>query len=127
MNKENFKCAYCGKEYDTPLDRANCEMSCGAKARVEEEEQKRKELEKQFQSRLDEVKSYYTQAEDVRKYADEMKSKLIADYPQKRSEIQKGLGNSNMYFVVADDENMDQFKKQFSNSLNSIFENLRFL
>lgn len=43
--QEKFKCAYCGKEYGTIRERANCELACEESRREKEEEIKRREYE----------------------------------------------------------------------------------
>lgn len=44
--EEKFRCAYCGKEYSTIRERANCELACEESRREKEEEIKRREYEK---------------------------------------------------------------------------------
>ena len=42
-----FKCYICGKEYETPIEAANCTIECTKKQEIEKEEQRRKAIEEQ--------------------------------------------------------------------------------
>ena len=42
-----FKCYICGKEYETPIDAANCTIDCTKKQEIEKEELRRKEIAEQ--------------------------------------------------------------------------------
>ena len=42
-----FKCYICGKEYETPIEAANCTIECNKKQEIEKEEQRRKAIEEQ--------------------------------------------------------------------------------
>ena len=42
-----FKCYICGKEYETPIDAANCTIECTKKQEIEKEELRRKEIAEQ--------------------------------------------------------------------------------
>lgn len=54
MNKkyigQNYRCAYCKKEYNSPITRANCELECFCKAEEHraEAERRRQEEEKRL-------------------------------------------------------------------------------
>jgi len=76
-------------------------MSCGEKIKQEEWQRAQEERESGFAKRVEEVKQFYTNANDMKKYADESKDKLITDYPEKRSLIEKNFVNQN----ISNDEN----------------------
>lgn len=42
-----FRCYVCGKEYETPIEAANCTIECTKKQEIEKEEQRRKAIEEQ--------------------------------------------------------------------------------
>jgi hypothetical protein len=42
-----FKCYICGKEYETPIEAANCTIECTKKQEIEKEELRRKEIAEQ--------------------------------------------------------------------------------
>jgi len=51
MEEKKFMCEYCGKEYDTPVDRGDCELSCYQRAIAEEEKAKKEKLAKDKEER----------------------------------------------------------------------------
>ncbi len=53
--KQVYKCAYCGAEYDTPAARGRCEMECDMKRQQEAERNRQKRLEQERDKRWDEV------------------------------------------------------------------------
>lgn len=55
MEEKKFKCGYCGKEYDTPAARANCELFCDRKRIAEEEKAKQDKLKKEKEERKKKV------------------------------------------------------------------------
>ena len=53
--EKKFVCDYCGKEYDTPLARAKCELECDRKRVAEEERQLKEKLAKEKEDRKNEI------------------------------------------------------------------------
>ncbi len=53
--KQVYKCAYCGAEYDTPAARGRCEMECDMKRQREAERDRRKRLDQERDKRWSEV------------------------------------------------------------------------
>lgn len=90
-----FTCTYCDKEYDTPVERAKCEIACSEKIKREEEIKKQKEFELQKNSirkhiegmikdRDDEVKRRNNEIKtEIEKYNQNSKSPLVMNVPAK--------------------------------------------
>ncbi len=57
--KQVYKCAYCGTEYDTPAARGRCEMECDMKRQQKAERERKEELERQKENRRKEIVSDY--------------------------------------------------------------------
>jgi len=51
MEEKKFLCSYCDKEYNNPVERANCELSCDRKRIAEEEKAKKEKLAKEKEER----------------------------------------------------------------------------
>ena len=110
MNK--FKCAYCGKEWNSPLDRAKCEMACAEKIKQEELQEAYEKREEDFVNRVEDLKMIYSDAESMAKYAENLEKKLREDYPDKKSIIDRNFPNQNIsnnenYITVNFDKNCD--------------------
>lgn len=54
-NTHTYKCAICGKEYSTILERSNCEKACCEKERLKQKAEKERKLKEEFQSRKEEI------------------------------------------------------------------------
>lgn len=70
---EIYKCSFCNKEYDNPVDRAKCELNCDAKIRIEKENIRKEKLKKEKDARYSEI------IEESKKMKD-MISNYIKDY-----------------------------------------------
>ena len=68
-----FKCSYCGKEFDSPVERAKCELACAAKMKEEEEKIHKEKINKEKDARYTEIQSEY-------KKIKEMVSAYVEDY-----------------------------------------------
>ena len=73
MNEQVYACAICGKEHNSILSRAKCEIECAN--RVEEEAKKAEEAKKQAEhnARVEEVNKAFD-------HAYKLKDELIKDY-----------------------------------------------
>lgn len=56
---EKYKCSFCGQEYDDPVSRAQCEIKCNEKQKIEAERVKKENLQKEKEARKDSVKAAY--------------------------------------------------------------------
>ena len=58
-----YCCSYCDKEYESPVDRAKCEITCAKKIELEAEKLRKENLEKEKDARMKEIeqkgKEYY--------------------------------------------------------------------
>ncbi len=63
MESKKFVCTYCGKEYDSPVERARCELSCWEKQEGEEAKQEQdarlEELHRDTQELIEKWESYH--------------------------------------------------------------------
>jgi len=73
MTEKKFICGYCGKEYDTPAARANCELSCDRKRIAEEEKAKQDKLKKEKEDRRNQILT-------ARKELSDMEQRYYKDY-----------------------------------------------
>jgi hypothetical protein len=51
-----FKCSICGKEYDTPVGRARCEIECDKANQAKAEQERNEKLKAEKNKRYDEIK-----------------------------------------------------------------------
>lgn len=56
---KEFKCNYCGKEYDNPEDMARCIITCAEEIKIKEEQNRIENLEKEKEKRKKEVNDAY--------------------------------------------------------------------
>jgi len=61
--KSIYVCSYCNKEYEQPVERAKCEITCAKKKELEDEKLRKEALEKEKDVRMKEIelkgKEYY--------------------------------------------------------------------
>ena len=43
-NCKKLRCEFCGKEYDNPVDRANCEITCDKQIKLKAEKERQQKL-----------------------------------------------------------------------------------
>ena len=53
--KSIYVCSYCNKEYEQPIDRAKCEITCAKKKELEDERLRKEALEKETEVRMKEI------------------------------------------------------------------------
>ena len=53
--KSVYVCSYCNKEYEQPIDRAKCEITCAKKKELEAEKLRKENLEKEKTARMKEI------------------------------------------------------------------------
>lgn len=63
---EKFKCSFCGQEYDDPVSRAQCEIKCNEKRKVEEEKNRQEKLKADKEARKESVKLAYQNFAELR-------------------------------------------------------------
>ena len=63
---EKFKCSFCGQEYDNALSRAQCEIKCNEKQKIEEEKKRQEILKAEKESRKESVKLAYQNFAELR-------------------------------------------------------------
>jgi uncharacterized protein YlxW (UPF0749 family) len=64
-----YECAYCGKQYEDPIDRARCEFACVEKIKEKEEVERQKKLNADKERRYKEVEAKYNElAKAVKEY-----------------------------------------------------------
>lgn len=70
--KSIYVCSYCNNEYESPVERAKCELTCAKKKEIEAEKLRKESLEKEKTNRMNEIelkgKEY---CEMVRKFIDD--------------------------------------------------------
>lgn len=54
----SFKCSYCGKEYEAPVERARCEIACEAEMKKKAEQDKANQLKAEKNNRFQEIQGY---------------------------------------------------------------------
>lgn len=112
---EKFKCAYCGQEWDNPLERAKCEMSCAEKIKQDENQKVQEAYEKReedFVNRVEYLRDIYSDVESMIKSAEKLENELREDYPDKESVIDRNFPNKNIrnnenYITVNFDSDCD--------------------
>jgi len=77
-----YKCALCGKEYDSPLERANCEINCNKKAKEDAAKAKRQKLNKEKDARMNEINAYLKQRKELDKLIENKIATFQKDYNQ---------------------------------------------
>lgn len=54
-----FECSYCGKEYDTPIEMAECIVKCDKKKKEKTEQERITKLQKEKEMRLSDIQNDY--------------------------------------------------------------------
>lgn len=81
-NKAHYRCAICGKSYDTIDERVACETKCLASRKKAQEELKKKKLEEEKAARKDEIEKKYKELTTlVKDYCHDYGSLKIDDDP----------------------------------------------
>lgn len=79
-----FKCSICGKEYDTPVGRAKCEIECDKANKAKAEAERQEKLKAEQKARADEVEKAYAEYVETCKSAKEkfenIRKKYNEDY-----------------------------------------------
>ena len=77
----SFKCSYCGKEFETPVERARCEIACEAEQKRKAEQERVKKLQGEKLDRCNEIQ------EDIKKlnqkivsYNKDYNEPVVVDY-----------------------------------------------
>ena len=65
--KEIFTCSYCGKEYDTPIERARCEISCDKRIKEQEERAELERLRGERKDREEKIQEAFDKYLDLAK------------------------------------------------------------
>lgn len=63
---EKYKCSFCGAEYDDPVSRAQCEIKCNEKQKLEAERIKKENLQKEKETRKESVRVAYQNFAELR-------------------------------------------------------------
>lgn len=78
--KCTYKCSYCGKEYFSAVERAECELECHKREEKKKTEEKKALLENEKKKRKGEVKSAFQEYVRSRDKYLELRNKYIKDY-----------------------------------------------
>lgn len=64
-NEKIYKCAICGKEYETIEDRSKCEIACIEKVKAKAEAEKKKRLEEEKNVRKADIEKKYIELNEL--------------------------------------------------------------
>ena len=75
-----FKCSICGKEYDTPVSRAKCEIECDKLNHIKAEKEKQEKLKAEKAKRIEELDKAYVEYFETCTEAKEKYLKIVEQY-----------------------------------------------
>lgn len=75
-----FKCSICGKEYDTPVDRARCEIECDKTNHIKAEKEKQDKLKAEKAKCIEEIDKAYVEYFETCTEAKEKYLKIVEQY-----------------------------------------------
>lgn len=64
-NDKKYTCEFCGKKYNRPFERAQCEVACYNKIQAEEEKAAKARREQEKQERYNEIIDSLTKADEL--------------------------------------------------------------
>ena len=137
--KQMFKCAYCGKEYVSVLERTKCEIACGEKLEQELNKKVSEEKEHVKKDKVAYVISLWKKVSDAFELAKKAEDELHKNYPDvviaKPTSIMAYMNsdNSNTFNVTINgnkinDENVtSEMKKLFTDYRTNNFARYNWL
>lgn len=106
-----FKCSICGKEYDTPVDRAKCEIECDKVIKAKAEQEKKNKLKAEREKRTEELSQAYDEYKIACQKAEEKYNAIVEQY-------NKDYGESSYINIIN-----DNFFNSMYNCMRNILDN----